>query len=57
MEDPSILEEAKAICLERGFKEVNICQASPTNAYHAGPNVLGIHFYFDGPHPVTAYQN
>lgn len=56
MDDPSILEEAKAKCLARGFKEVNICQASPTNAFHAGPNVLGIHFYFDGPHPVLPYS-
>jgi len=51
--DPSILEKAKQKCLKAGFKEVNICQASPTNSYHSGPNVLGIHFYCDGPHPVT----
>lgn len=56
MEDPSILEEAKAKVLGYGFKEVNICEASPTNAYHAGPNVLGIHFYFDGPHEVAPYK-
>lgn len=53
MEDMSILEKAKEHCLKAGFKEVNICQACPTNSYHAGPNVLGIHFYFDGPHPVV----
>lgn len=56
MDDLSILEEAKAKVLGYGFKEVNICQASPTNGFHAGPNVLGIHFYFDGPHPVTPYK-
>lgn len=50
--DDAVLQKAKERCLGAGFKEVNICQASPTNSYHSGPNVLGIHFYFDGPHPV-----
>jgi DegV family protein with EDD domain len=54
--DQAILEKAKERCLAAGFKEVNICQASPTNSYHSGPNVLGIHFYFDGPHPVEKKQ-
>jgi guanylate kinase len=54
--DDAILQKAKERCLAAGFKEVNICQASPTNSYHSGPNVLGIHFYFDGPHPVEKKQ-
>lgn len=54
-EDPSILEEAKLKVLGYGFKEVVVTQASPTNGYHAGPNVLGVQFYFDGPHEVTPY--
>ncbi|MCI1245149.1 MAG: DegV family EDD domain-containing protein [Bacilli bacterium] len=52
--DPAILERAKAKVLAAGFKEVNVCQASPTNSFHAGPNVLGIQFYADGDHPVAA---
>ncbi len=56
LEDPSILEEAKQKVLDFGFKEVVVTQASPTNGYHAGPNVFGVQFYFDGPHPVKPYK-
>lgn len=56
LEDPSILEEAKKKALAFGFKEVVVTQASPTNGYHAGPNVFGLQFYFDGPHEVTPYH-
>jgi len=54
-EDASILEEAKKKVLDFGFKEVVVTQASPTNGYHAGPNVIGVQFYFDGPHEVKPY--
>lgn len=56
LEDPTILEEAKQHCLAKGFKEVIVTQASPTNGYHAGPNVFGVQFYFDGPHRVLPYK-
>jgi DegV family protein with EDD domain len=49
----TILDDTKNFLLEKGFKEVYTIQACPTNSYHSGPNVLGIHFYFDGPHPVV----
>ena len=44
-------------CIERaknfGFEEVIACQcASPISAYHAGPNIIGIQFMIDGPHPL-----
>lgn len=50
--DPLLVEKCKEKCLAAGFQEVQAYQACPTNSYHAGPNVIGIHFYTDGPHPV-----
>lgn len=50
-------EGIKEMCIDIakkfGFEEIRYTQASPTNGYHAGPNVVGIHFFYDGPHPVT----
>ena len=45
-------------CVERvknaGFEEVISCQcASPISAYHAGPNIIGVQFMIDGPHPIV----
>ncbi len=57
LEDISMAEGAKKIIMDRGFKEVIITQACPTNGYHAGPNVIGFQFYFDGEHKVTPYNS
>ena len=47
----------KEMCIEIaknfGFEEIRYTQASPTNGYHAGPNVVGIHFFYDGPQEIT----
>jgi DegV family protein with EDD domain len=53
MADPKILDECVTRCRKEGFQEVILRQASPTNAYHSGPNVIGVHFYYDGPHPIV----
>jgi DegV family protein with EDD domain len=37
-----------------GFREIQTYQACPTNSYHAGPNAIGVHFLYDGEHPVKA---
>lgn len=50
--DPLLMKELIARAKGYGFQEVLSFQASPTNAYHSGPNVIGIHFYADGPHPI-----
>ena len=36
--------------IDLGFREIIVTEASPTNGYHAGPNVLGIQFLYDGEH-------
>ena len=50
-------EGVKEMCIQIakdfGFEEIRYTQASPTNGYHAGPNVVGIHFFYDGPHDVV----
>ncbi|MCH3908895.1 MAG: DegV family EDD domain-containing protein [Bacilli bacterium] len=51
--DPSIVKKCEERAKEAGFREIQTYQACPTNSYHAGPNVIGIHFYFDGEHPVN----
>jgi len=56
MEDKSVISEVRAKMEKAGFKNILFNVASPTNAYHSGPNVLGVHFYYDGPHPVTPYK-
>lgn len=48
-----IIENVTKILKDYGFEEVVFGPASPVNAYHAGPEVTGIQFFFDGPHPVT----
>lgn len=50
--EPHTLDEVQKRCAAYGFEEVQTYQACPTNSYHAGPNVIGIHFLTDGPHPV-----
>jgi DegV family protein with EDD domain len=50
---PDLVEKCRQHCVDAGFQEVQVYQACPTNSYHAGPNVMGIHFYTDGPHPVA----
>lgn len=49
----SVIENVTKILKDYGFEEVVFGPASPVNAYHAGPDVTGIQFFFDGPHPVT----
>ncbi|MCF0113297.1 MAG: DegV family protein, partial [Bacilli bacterium] len=56
LEDPSVIQDVIAKAKEAGFKEVIETQASPTNGYHAGPNVLGFQFLYDGEHIVKPYS-
>lgn len=51
--DPALVKQCTDKCVAFGFEKVQTYQACPTNSYHAGPNVIGIHFLYDGPHPVT----
>lgn len=55
--DPTLVEKCRQRCVDAGFQEVQVYQACPTNSYHAGPNVIGIHFYTDGAHPVEPKKN
>ena len=48
--DPTIIDKCTDIAKKAGFREVIVTEASPTNGYHAGPNVLGIQFLYDGEH-------
>ncbi len=54
--DEKQLQEYYEFVKKQGFEEIIFNHASPTNAYHSGPNVVGLHFLFDGPHPVTPYE-
>lgn len=51
--DPELVAKCRDLCVKAGFREIQVYQACPTNSYHAGPNVIGIHFYTDGEHPVS----
>jgi DegV family protein with EDD domain len=42
---PELIKKCEERCSAAGFKEIQTYQACPTNSYHAGPNVIGIHFY------------
>ena len=49
----ALFEECAKRAKDFGFEEVIACQcASPISAYHAGPNIIGIQFMIDGPHPI-----
>ena len=54
---PELVEKCRQKCIDAGFQEVQVYQACPTNSYHAGPGVIGIHFYTDGAHPVEPYRS
>ncbi len=49
---PETVNTVKKILEEYGFENIYLGIASPTNAYHAGPGVLGVQFLFDGKHKV-----
>jgi DegV family protein with EDD domain len=53
---PELVKKCEERCVKAGFKEIQTYQACPTNSYHAGPGVIGIHFYTDGEHPVSKKQ-
>jgi DegV family protein with EDD domain len=55
--DPALVKKCEERCVKAGFREIQTYQACPTNSYHAGPNVIGIHFYTDGEHPVSKKVN
>ncbi len=50
-------EEIFDSCVQRlkdfGFENVHIGFCTPISAYHAGPNIIGVQFMIDGPHPVN----
>lgn len=50
---PELIKKCEDKAKAFGFREIQTYQACPTNSYHAGPNVIGIHFLYDGEHPVT----
>lgn len=50
--DDSFIEELTAYLYEKGFKKVSFNPSSPTNSYHAGPEVIGVMFLFDGEHEI-----
>lgn len=52
--DPVTLEGIQRRLKDFGFREIQTYQACPTNSYHSGPNSIGIHFLYDGEHPVAA---
>lgn len=51
--DDEHLAMFKKIAEDFGFEEVFVYRSCPTNSYHAGPNVVGIQFLYDGPHPIV----
>ena len=50
--DPSIIETAKKMMLDAGFKTVYVTKAGGTISCHCGPHCLGVLYFADGPHPV-----
>ena len=50
--DPSIIETAKKMMLDAGFKTVYATKAGGTISCHCGPHCLGVLYFADGPHPV-----
>lgn len=50
--DQSTIDIVTKILEDYGFKEIYFGVACPVNSYHAGPGVLGIHFLYDGHHPI-----
>ena len=50
--DDSFIEELTKYLYEKGFKKVSFNPSSPTNSYHAGPEVIGVMFLFDGEHEI-----
>ena len=51
--DQETINGVRDILKEFGFENIYLGIASPVNAYHAGPGVVGVQFLYDGKHEVV----
>ena len=54
--DEETINGVKQMLKEYGFENIYVGIACPTNAYHAGPGVLGVQYLFDGRHEVKSKE-
>ncbi len=47
-----VIETARRMMVEAGFKTVYVTKAGGTISCHCGPHCLGVLYFADGPHPV-----
>ncbi len=50
--EPEVIEAARKLMEEKGFKKIYVTRAGGTISCHCGPHCLGVLYFSDGPHPI-----